>query len=378
MIDSLILVRHAKAEARSADLDDHDRQLTSAGIRSARASLPRALSLVENPKGYSIWSSPAIRAWQTAEIVAGALSLHEIHQSPALYSSEVAALLQRLNDEEGNIVLVGHNPYLEELAEELDSCHLHLNKAAVACYTFPDHSIDSAELAWFVQGPDSSRWETLVQMEAGLQKAARKVSGAIWAFFDDPKNPDKLREMRESMKRCIALIDFAQPYLKKGRYRFMKETLTSFYRETDELRKLTISTQAADQWSSIALVTPEAQRMYDRLRILEAERSRIVAKLQAPARQRALHEVSQQLRSPKWKSIVEAEGIERDEARRRLKKMKRNLKDERELLEALPEDEHDQDALRKLQKHEERLDYVIEGFGPLLKKEAESGDHAER
>ena len=32
-----------------------------------------------------------------------------------------------------------------------------------------------------------------------------------------------------------------------------------------------------------------AQRMYDRLRILEAERSRIVAKLQAPARQRALH-----------------------------------------------------------------------------------------
>lgn len=377
MIDSLILVRHAKAETRSSDLDDHDRQLTSAGIRSAKASLPRALSLIENPKDWRIWSSPAIRAWQTAEIVAGAMGLHEIEQSPVLYSSEVAMLRQKLHAEQGHIVLVGHNPFLEELAEELDPCHLHLNKAAVVCYVFPDHSLESAELAWFVQGPDSSRWETLVEMEAGLQKAARKVSGTIWSFFDDPKSPEKLHEMRESLKRCIALVDFAEPYLKKGKYRFMRETLSSFYRETDDLRKLAIPSQAAAQWSSIGLMTPEAQRMYDRLRIMEAERSRIVAKLQAPARQRALHEVSQMLRAPKWKSIVEAEGVERDEVRRRYKKMKRAVKDEYELLETIPEEERDQDDIRKLEKREERLGYIAEGFGPLLKKDPEPGDHVQ-
>lgn len=371
MIESLVLVRHAKAEARSESLEDHERQLTTAGIRSAKASLPRALSLIESPKTYRLWSSPAIRAWQTAEIVASAMGLHEIEQCPTLYSNEVAVLKHKLVAEEGRIVVVGHNPYLEELADSLEPCHLHFNKAAVVCYHFPNGSLESAELAWFVQGPDSSRWETLVLMEDGLQKAARKCSGAIWSFFDDPKSPEKLHEMRDALKREIALLDFAAPYLKKDKCRFMKDTLESFYRETGDLRKLSIPAQAASQWNTVAYVTPEAQRMYDRLRILEAERSRIISKLQSPSRQRDLHEVSQQLRAPKWKSEIEHEGIEKAELRRRFKKMKRALRQDQEALEMLPEEDRDAEAVRKLQKREDRLNCLAEGFDPLFRKEPE-------
>lgn len=366
MIDSLILVRHAKAEVRSTDLDDHDRPLTSPGIRSARAALPRALGLIENPKDYRIWSSPATRAWQTAEIIAGTLGIRKIEQDPTLYSSEVAALKQKLNGEEGNLILVGHNPFLEELAEGLDPCHLHLGKAAVVCYAFPDSSWESAELAWFVQGPDASRWETIVEMEASLQEAARQVSAATWAFFDDPKDSDKLLELRESLKRCMALVSFVQPYLKKRKGRFLQETLSALYRDTSDLRLLDRPSQTSAQWSGIGLMTPDAQRMYDRLRIMEAERSRIVSKLQAPSRQRALHEASRQLRAPAWKALVEAEGIERSEVRHRFKKMRHKLQEEREAFEALPEGERSDETARKLEKREAKLDFIAESYRTLL------------
>ena len=376
MITSLILIRHAKTEPRSPEIEDHQRQLTSAGIRSAKAALPRALSLVENPKEWRIWSSPAVRAWQTAEIAADAMGLKKIEKNPNLYSDEVIALKKSLVEEKGNLVLVGHNPYLEEFADSLCPHHLQLNKSAVACYVFPEGDFTSAELAWFVQGPDSSRWETLVQMETAMQRAARRASGSTWTFFDEPKNPDHLHELRDDLKNCLTLLDFAMPYLKKKKYQRTRETIASFLEDASQLRKLAIPSRTAEQWDSIPFVTPEAQRMYDRLRIMEAERNRIIAKLQSPGRQKAFHEASQALRSPEWKSIVEAEGVERSEVRRRFKKMKREMKDARAKYDALPDDQRSGEGARKLDKQEARLAYLGEAMGELFAKEMDPDDYA--
>ena len=376
MIKSLILVRHAKTEPRSPEIEDHQRQLTSAGVRSAKASLPRALSLVENPKEWRIWSSPALRAWQTAEIVAGALGLNEIEKNPNLYSDEVHALRRSLAEEKGNLILVGHNPYLEEFADGLAPHHLKLNKSSVVCYTFPNGDMQSAELAWFVQGPDSSRWETLVQMEKALQAAVRQTSGDSWTFFDEPKEPEHLHKLRASLRNCLTLLDFAEPYMKKKSFDLARETIGSFYRDTSDLRKLAIPSRTAEQWSTIPFVTPEAQRMYDRLRVMEAERNRILAKLQAPARQKALHDVNQMLRAPKWKASIEAEGVERSELRRRFKKMKRDLKDAREKFDALPDEQRSGEAARKLEKQEARLEYLAQTLGDMFVKDTDPDDYA--
>ena len=376
MIKSLILVRHAKTEPRAPEIEDHQRQLTSAGIRSAKASLPRALALAENPKEYRIWSSPAVRAWQTAEIAADAMGLNRIEQVPNLYSSEFMALRRMIDEEKGHLVLVGHNPFMEELADSLCPYHLKFNKCAVACYVFPDGDLQSAQLAWFVQGPDSSRWETLVDMEKALEQAARKASNATWAFFDDPKDPDRLHDVREALRNCRTLIDFAEPYMKGKRLNRVRETIESFYQDTSDLRKLAIPSRTAEQYSSIPFVTPEAQRVYDRLRVMEAERNRIIAKLQTPARQKALHEANQDMRSPYWKNEVEREGVEKAELKRQFKKMKRTAKQARLEFEALPADKRTSDAERKVKKLEDRLDYLIESLPGLFTKEMANDDYA--
>ena len=374
MIKSLILVRHAKTEPRSLEIEDHERQLTSAGIRSAKAALPRALALAENPSEYRIWSSPAVRAWQTAEFVADAMGLTKIEQNPNLYSSEVMALRRMIDDEKGNLVMVGHNPYLEELADSLCPYHLKLNKCAVVCYTFPQGDLQSAELAWFVQGPDSSRWETLVALENALEAAARKASNATWAFFDDPKDPDRLHDVRVALRNCRTLIDFTEPYLKKKLLRRVRQTVEEFYEDTSDLRKLAIPSRTAEQYSSIPFVTPEAQRMYDRLRVMEAERNRIIAKLQTPARHKAFHEVNQAMRKPIWREQVEAEGIEKAELKRQFKKLKRAAKQARADFEALPEDQRTSDVERKARKLEMRVDYLAESMPTLFSKDIEADD----
>ena len=254
--------------------------------------------------------------------------------------------------------------------------HLKLNKSSVVCYTFPNGDMQSAELAWFVQGPDSSRWETLVQMEKALQAAVRQTSGDSWTFFDEPKEPEHLHKLRASLRDCLTLLDFAEPYMKKKSFDLARETIGSFYRDTSDLRKLAIPSRTAEQWDSIPFVTPEAQRMYDRLRVLEAERNRILAKLQTPQRQKAFHEASQALRAIEWKSSVEAEGVERSEVRRRFKKMKREAREAREKYDALPDEQRSGEGARKLEKQEARLEYLGEALGDLFAKEVDPGDHA--
>ncbi len=355
MIKSLILVRHAKAETRSPEIEDHERQLTSAGIRSAKAAIPRTFTLVERPDEHHIWSSPAVRARQTAEIVADAMGLSEIEEVPALYSDEVMAVRQMLDEEKGDLVVVGHNPFLEELSNTLTPVHLKFGKCAAACYIFPKGDLQSAELSWFVQGPDPSRWETLVDMEAALSKAGRRVSGATWAFFDDPKNPEYLHEVRAALRDCLTLLDFAQPWLKAKCFNHMHEAFASFYNDTSDLRALAIPSRTAEQYRSIPFVTPEAQRMYDRLRVMEATRNRTIVKLQTPARQKAFHAAIQSLREPAWKGAVEADGVEKAELKRRFKKTKRAVKQQRLEFEALADSDKKSDAALKLKKSEDRL-----------------------
>lgn len=363
MVDSLILIRHAKAEDADSALDDSSRELTSAGIRAARASLPRMMGLVEDPKSYRIWSSPATRAWQTAEIAADALGLKQIERRGDLYSDEAALMRQKINEETGNLIVVGHNPFLEDLAADLTKHRLHFGKGAGACYSFPDGSITSAELDWFVQGADPSHWETVVELEEGLYSAARSSSSATWQFLDSPDDPELLEQMRTALRRLLALLEFVQPYLNSKEHRKLERIIEGFYRDASELKKLALPTQTATQWSAIPFVTPEAQRMYDRLRISQAERNRILAKLQTPTRQHEMHKTNHALRDPRWKKQVEADGLDAAIVRKRFKKMKRNLK---KLQDA--EAAGERVDTRKLRKLEERLSTIEESFAPILKK----------
>jgi len=117
----LYLIRHAPAEdAALSGARDYDRALTSDGRALANQ---QANQLVERGIHLDgLIGSTAVRAWQTAEVVANTLNLPESRcvKWPILYSAKVQELVAvRVSKSWNTVALVGHNPSLSLLAQYL-------------------------------------------------------------------------------------------------------------------------------------------------------------------------------------------------------------------------------------------------------------------
>lgn len=123
MIRELILLRHGKSNW-NIEADDFDRPLKKRGIRAARkvGNWLYKQNLVPDV----IISSPAERAISTAENTCETMGVDSqiIHLDKRLYEAEVDDLLTVLAELPGSasrVLLVGHNPGLEELLIFLSS-----------------------------------------------------------------------------------------------------------------------------------------------------------------------------------------------------------------------------------------------------------------
>jgi len=112
----LLLLRHAKAEPGGPEQDDHDRALVERGLADA-AAMARYLKT----KSYAvdrILCSTSTRTRQTAEPVLRAMpapvEYHEAlyHAPPGL----IVAQMQDADDADLSLLLIGHNPGLEQVA----------------------------------------------------------------------------------------------------------------------------------------------------------------------------------------------------------------------------------------------------------------------
>lgn len=114
---SVFILRHAKSSWKHQDIDDHDRPLNKRGKRDAPilGELLRKKHLVPD----LIISSTAKRANSTAKAVAKSSGYQgKIIMDKSLYAAEPAAyidILHRLSNEFTRVLMVGHNPVLEEL-----------------------------------------------------------------------------------------------------------------------------------------------------------------------------------------------------------------------------------------------------------------------
>ncbi|MDX1756336.1 MAG: histidine phosphatase family protein [Marinobacter sp.] len=113
----LLLLRHGKSDW-SRELPDFDRPLKKRGRQGAQriGAWLQQEALVPD----YVLSSPAERARQTADLCCKALGMDaaSVHPDRRLYLADTAALrraLARVPDECRRVLLVGHNPGLEEL-----------------------------------------------------------------------------------------------------------------------------------------------------------------------------------------------------------------------------------------------------------------------
>jgi phosphohistidine phosphatase len=155
---SLLILRHAKSRQDVPGLADHDRPLNQRGQHDA----PRMGRLLARERlvPEMIISSTATRACTTATRVAEACG----HAGPLeltrrLYLSgplEHLSVVSELGDDAASLMVVGHNPDLEELVHLLTGESTTLPTAALARIELP---IDSwSELAPGVRGRLAGVW----------------------------------------------------------------------------------------------------------------------------------------------------------------------------------------------------------------------------
>ena len=136
---TLLVLRHAKSSWNDPALDDHERPLNKRGRRDAPrvGVLVREYGLIPD----LIISSDAVRARVTAEAVAEAARYAgEILLDPHLYlacPADIHSLLTTVRENAGTVMIVGHNPGLERLVEQLTGERQDLPTAALAQIGLP-------------------------------------------------------------------------------------------------------------------------------------------------------------------------------------------------------------------------------------------------
>jgi phosphohistidine phosphatase len=129
----LLLLRHGIAEDKLADKTDAERELTDEGRRKMK-EIARSLARIF-PEAEAIYSSPLVRAVQTAEPVAREYGL-SIDQTPALTPQSTTADFRKLLQEikVDFAIFVGHEPNLSNIMLDLTKMRGHIELKKGGCY----------------------------------------------------------------------------------------------------------------------------------------------------------------------------------------------------------------------------------------------------
>jgi phosphohistidine phosphatase len=136
---TLLLLRHAKSSWKDTSLGDFDRPLNGRGLKAA----PQMGKFLRKQKVQPdlVLSSPAERARQTTALVMEAAKLAApLRYDERIYEASTKQLLEVVSQIEESaevVLLVGHNPGLEQLLE-----HLTGEQEALATATLAQISLD--------------------------------------------------------------------------------------------------------------------------------------------------------------------------------------------------------------------------------------------
>ena len=195
----ITLIRHAKAQARRKGLTDKERTLLPKGLKKTQRTI-RILKK-EGIKPDLILTSPALRALKTARMIAKALDfpVKAIQVEDRLYdaaeSESLFQMLRAIPDDHSHVMIVGHNPALNQLAAVLvNTFQYNIPKSGVVTITFKQNTWKGVTqrngMLVLVDFPvNKNRMVRVVGKEL-----AGKLSKRITDFFKeiDPTTADKM------------------------------------------------------------------------------------------------------------------------------------------------------------------------------------------
>ncbi|MCU0480130.1 MAG: phosphohistidine phosphatase SixA [Anaerolineae bacterium] len=144
----LYFLRHGEAEDYSAD--DYNRALTPTGRNRLQiaAKTIHQLSL----KLDHIYTSPRIRAHQTAQIVGTELGIEPTVTELLNYGFNQVALAELINPyaDDARLMLVGHEPTLSSVIAHITGGRVDMKRGGLARVDVPKSYLMSGALVWLI------------------------------------------------------------------------------------------------------------------------------------------------------------------------------------------------------------------------------------
>jgi phosphohistidine phosphatase len=132
VIKNLILWRHADAEMANIAIGvdgDMARELTLKGKQQAKVMAHWLQAHL--PKNLLLLSSPAVRAFETAEALKYNINVHQALK-PGATLQDVLSVLENIKSPTQNLLIVGHQPWLGLLVAHLTGgADMHIKKGAI-------------------------------------------------------------------------------------------------------------------------------------------------------------------------------------------------------------------------------------------------------
>ena len=362
MVKMLVLVRHGAPEATSPTGSDLDRRLTSSGARSLRAAYPRTFALLGDDPRVSVWSSPAVRALETADVVAAAVGAEDIEVRQSLYAQDSAAFLAELEATDVPCVIaVGHAPFVDTLAARLVGTCPPFGKGTAAAIDLPEGPGCRGVLRWFVTGPECASWEELAVVERALASSAADLAGSAKAFLASPDEPERLLEFRIAIRRVRSLLQFLEPWQAKKQNRRCEHVLKELQGASARLRALDILSDAVDGLVESGELGENCLLPMACAKERALECSSLVALMRKHHAAKDLKRLARDLGELRWKAKVAERGLTAEDFRARFD-VEFNEVDE----DLFGLDLRDGDAVYVARRDTKEMRYVAERLGEVL------------
>lgn len=374
MILQIIFIRHGIAEAGSSGKSDFERRLTKKGKQKLQDTLPFLLPLQHADREILIWSSPLVRARETAGIAADILHVKEIEFYDFIeegYFNEFWNAIEKLSPPaDRTILVVGHEPTMGYWSQALCGACLPFKKGAAASFIYHAGAPETAELQWFLQpegmeclSVKTSSAKILADISNTLLHHLHQVMLERDNFLQEPANPETAHQLRVSIRKLRSLLFFLKPFQNDKQNASMQGNLKKFVAEFSYLRELDVLSDACNTFSKErqdAMAVDSA--IFGILREERAqEAQRVISAVSTADCVDSLYDIEVEMQKAYWKKSID----ENESVMTRINKRFTDLFDTYERSFAAV-DYNNAAATHALRIEAKKLRYILLGLEPLM------------
>lgn len=392
---NIILLRHGQAKKAETPDGDAERKLTGAGKKAMRAVLQRDVNLLSTRGDIIFWTSPLIRARQTAKIfqrairsarnvdldmkVQEALNNTEIHDIVSVLTEALYTDAFGSND---TLVMVGHDPQMTRLIEYLTGQKIRFQAGAHICLYLSDETrnhirtcddteaaaqvlMHAAKIRWFIQGPNFADWQTMVDLEKILAHGFENVKKQCKEFTDHPDDADAVHDLRVSIRTLRSYVWFIKPFQKAKQNQRMQIQLRTLVRALSRLRELDVlaeDTKRVDVDLAPAVNGPEPPETLDAVirRCRAAECEEVLKRFASRDCAETWKNLEKEFSRIHWNNETEQEGLSDQVISDRLTELTETMRHDYQKL-----DPGDVEAAHKVRKDAKKIRYNARGLKEL-------------